>query len=675
MATCNIVTCNVAWRHRIERTMQTIVITSPSELKDEAIICNSLFAYGLEILHLRKIGADQTVYEKFIREIEPRYHSRIVVHDHYQLTVQYQLHGIHLKSDRANEFSHYPNQTISISCHSPEEISHLPFRPAYCFLSPVFDSISKPGYSGRFSELTDLSAITVPVIALGGITPEKTDLCRQAGFKGIAALGYIWEKPEEALSRFIRLNTPFVMSIAGFDPSSGAGVTADIKTFESTGSYGLGICTALTFQNEDIYENTRWVSPEEIRQQCELQFQKHRPEYVKIGLIRDFEVLDQLTGFLSTIGKDVKIIWDPIMKASAGPVFHNHNGLKNSQIFDRLYLITPNTDELRQLFGEHTGPEELQQICRKHDMNLLWKGGHNAGADSSDCLITPQQIHSFSVSRSSYGKHGTGCVLSAAITSALARGNTLADACNKAQIYVSNLMDSNNSNLGFHLLSKASFHNKPHPSALNLQYITAPKEGLTLCEQVENVCRGGVRWVQLRMKEASVAQLLEEGKNIKEICRRYNALFIINDNIQVARQLDADGVHLGKEDMDPQEARTILGKDKIIGATCNTGEDILLRQKQQVDYIGLGPFTFTTTKEKLSPVLGLEGYRQLLGRMKENGIHIPVFAIGGITETDIPPLMETGIRGIALSGLIKNSNDLSRKAHEILIILNQKTQL
>ena len=140
-----------------------------------------------------------------------------------------------------------------------------------------------------------------------------------------------------------------------------------------------------------------------------------------------------------------------------------------------------------------------------------------------------------------------------------------------------------------------------------------------------------------------------EGRKVKEICRRHRALFIINDRVDVARLLEADGVHLGKEDMDPWEARRILGPGKIVGATCNTWDDILLRQKQQVDYIGLGPYAFTTTKEKLSPVLGLEGYRFLLGRMQENKISIPVFAIGGITETDIPPLMQTGIQGIALS--------------------------
>ena len=647
-----------------------IILTSPDPVKDEAIICNSFFANGLDLLHLRKPGAEQAVYEKFIQQIEPRYRNRIVLHDQYQLAEKYQLHGIHLKSGKANEYTNYPDLIISISCHSVEEIQDLPFRPAYCFLSPIFNSISKEGYKSQFRQLPDLSDCTVPVIALGGITPETAEQCRPGGFSGVAALGYIWEKPEEALARFLRLRTPFVMSIAGFDPSSGAGVTADLKTFEATGSYGLGICSAVTFQNEDTYTGTHWISLEEIRRQCELQFKKHQPEYIKIGLIESFDVIDQLTAWLSTVCPGTKIIWDPILKASAGYVFHQQNREKLNAILKRLYLITPNTEELKQLFGENINPEELKQTCRLYQTHILWKGGHNSGPESSDCLITPEQCFRFTVQKGLYGKHGTGCILSSAIASALAQGYDLPTACSKAQLYVSRVIDSNDRNLGFHYLDKAHFNSVPAPQELTLQYITAPTAGTTLCEQVVAVCRVGMRWVQLRIKEAAIAEIIQEGKQIKEICRRYNTLFIINDNVQAARQLDADGVHLGKEDMDPVEARKILGPGKVIGATCNSWEDILLRHKQQVDYIGLGPYTFTTTKEKLSPVLGLEGYRDLLARMKDNHISIPVFAIGGITEKDIPSLMETGIQGIALSGLIKNSESLQNKTAEIINLIN-----
>lgn len=654
--------------------MKIIVITSPTPVKDEAAICNHLFTHGLKYLHLRKPGASAEVYERFIRQIFPVYRNRIVLHEHYELVKKYRLHGIHLKYPQANEYIYYIQQyAVSISCHRVDEIRQLPFRPAYCFLSPIFDSISKTGYRSRFGQLPDLSDIDCPVIALGGLEPDKTGLCRRAGFEGIAVLGYLWNNPDEAIERYIRLKTPFVLSIAGFDPSSGAGIGADLKTFEATGSYGLGVCSALTFQNEDTFTGVHWTAWEDIKKQCDLLLQKYNIEFLKIGLIESFEILDRLLDYLLDQDKRLKIIWDPILKASAGFSFHRYtpeDQERLKRILDRVYLITPNTDELYRLFGEGITPDRLQIVCRDHHLNILWKGGHNAGVDATDVLFQPDRTTNFSVPRSRYTKHGTGCTLSSALLSALAQGDALATSCNKAQLYVSRFIESNNSLLGYHCIGKYTPDSKPWLGELSLQYITAPKEGMTLCEQVEAVCQGGMRWIQLRMKGASLAEMLCEGRKVKEICRRHRALFIINDRVDVARLLEADGVHLGKEDMDPWEARRILGPGKIVGATCNTWDDILLRQKQQVDYIGLGPYAFTTTKEKLSPVLGLEGYRFLLGRIQENKTSIPVFAIGGITETDIPPLMQTGIQGIALSGLIKNSPDLKRQTIKILNLLN-----
>lgn len=147
---------------------------------------------------------------------------------------------------------------------------------------------------------------------------------------------------------------------------------------------------------------------------------------------------------------------------------------------------------------------------------------------------------------------------------------------------------------------------------------------------------------------------------MKEICRRHGALFIVNDKVDIALELDADGVHLGKEDMNPLEARKILGYSKIIGGTCNTFEDVVDRFRQQVDYIGLGPFTYTSTKKRLSPVLGLEGYRGIR-TPAGTGYRLPVHATAGYGEDDILPLLSTGVTGVALSSLIKNSDDIRGK--------------
>jgi len=189
-----------------------------------------------------------------------------------------------------------------------------------------------------------------------------------------------------------------------------------------------------------------------------------------------------------------------------------------------------------------------------------------------------------------------------------------------------------------------------------LHYVSQEKEGLTHLQAIKNACEGGCKWVQLRMKNASSQEFLDTAIEAKKICDKYQAKLTINDNVQVALESGADGLHLGKEDMLPSEARKVVG-DIIIGGTATSWEDILHLAKEQVDYIGLGPFRYTSTKDKLSPILGLEGYAELMHKMKAEAIDIPVLAIGGIELQDISSILETGIWGIAVSGLITNAED------------------
>ena len=645
-----------------------IVITAPNDLPGEVEIVNRLFDNGLRVLHLRKPGATRECYERFVRGIAPRYRERVVVHDYPELAGAYGLKGVHLKHGDFGKAGAWEGMSVSVSCHSFEEIGRLPFRPDYVFLSPVFDSISKAGYKAAFrtDELERfLREEDIPVVALGGVTAANADWCRKAGFVGVALLGYVWEHPGEAVRRFCGIFPDTVMSVAGFDPSAGAGVTADTKTFEELGVYGLGAASAVTFQNQDEYEGTRWLSAEEIARQVEVLARKFAPRFVKIGLVESFDTLRRVARTLRREWPHVRIVWDPILKATAGCAFHeriDRADLEN--LLDDLYLITPNAEEAGVLFGGVTD-DELLAMCRRHRVNVLWKGGHGQGVLSTDRLFTPEGVSCFSVARASADKHGTGCVLSAAIVSCLAMGHALPEACRQGQLYVSRFIRSNAGRLGVHRQREE----RPDLYGIPLQYITDHKEGMSVPEQVEAVCRGGCRWVQLRMKGAAPEELLATGREVKAVCRRYGALFVVNDNVDVALELDADGVHLGKEDADPREARRRLGFSKIIGGTCNTLEDIEERCRQGVDYIGLGPFAFTTTKKKLSPVLGLEGYRRLMEACRERGVRLPVHAIGGITEEDIPSLLSAGVTGIALSSLLKNSGDMTTKTTEIINII------
>ncbi|MDR0743532.1 MAG: thiamine phosphate synthase [Tannerella sp.] len=199
-----------------------------------------------------------------------------------------------------------------------------------------------------------------------------------------------------------------------------------------------------------------------------------------------------------------------------------------------------------------------------------------------------------------------------------------------------------------------------------LLFITQQTERYSHLRSVEIALAGGCRQIQLRMKEAPAGEVEEVAFRAKALCDKFNAALYVDDHVEVCRRVNLRGVHLGKSDMPPPEARNILGNQYIIGGTANTFEDIEVLYRRQVDYIGLGPFRFTTTKKNLSPLLGLEGYRRIIGQCRDHGINLPIVAIGGITAEDIPDLMQTGVSAIALSGAILNAEDPVAETRKIV---------
>ena len=190
-----------------------------------------------------------------------------------------------------------------------------------------------------------------------------------------------------------------------------------------------------------------------------------------------------------------------------------------------------------------------------------------------------------------------------------------------------------------------------------IQFISHYTDQYSYLDSLRLALEGGCRWVQLRMKDASIQDFLRIGKEVRRLCDSYQATFILDDHVELVREIGADGVHLGKKDMPVAEARKTLGNDCIIGGTANTFDDVKMHYEASANYIGCGPFRFTTTKQGLAPVLGLEGYRSIIAQMSAEGIDLPMVAIGGITAEDIPAIMQTGVSGIALSGAVLRAAD------------------
>jgi hydroxymethylpyrimidine/phosphomethylpyrimidine kinase len=246
------------------------------------------------------------------------------------------------------------------------------------------------------------------------------------------------------------LPRPYALTIAGFDPSAGAGVLADVKAMEASGVYGLAACTALTVQNDVQFERVSWVGLADMQDQIRVLLARFSVGFVKIGLIESLPILLEIISWLKAQNPAVCIIWDPVLKATAGYEFHARPDAELLQAICRqLALITPNQPEALLLMpaaSPEAAAEALAAWCP-----VLLKGGHAEGDFATDLLLTPEARHVLASPRLPHGeKHGSGCVLSAAILARLALGDDLLEACRQGKAYTAAFLGSNDTLLGYH---------------------------------------------------------------------------------------------------------------------------------------------------------------------------------------------------------------------------------
>lgn len=245
-------------------------------------------------------------------------------------------------------------------------------------------------------------------------------------------------------------NRPYLLTIAGFDPSSGAGLTSDVKTFEALKCYGLSVCTANTIQNDIEFTACHWTAIDVMLNQINLLFNRFEIDYVKIGIVKNWETLSVLIDRLIALNPEIKIVLDPILKSSSEFCFHSNNSEKLDVLLSKIYLLTPNYNEIQSLYPEKNVSDTIDHMASK--TNVFLKGGHRADHVGQDVLYSSNKKQVVLNPRSSKcsEKHGSGCVLSSAITSYLTLGFSLEKACKKAKRYTENFLSSNESLLGFH---------------------------------------------------------------------------------------------------------------------------------------------------------------------------------------------------------------------------------
>ena len=243
---------------------------------------------------------------------------------------------------------------------------------------------------------------------------------------------------------------PYILTIAGLDPSSGAGLTADVKTFETLKCYGLSVCTANTVQNDTDFEACHWMTSDVILEQLNILFKRFQIDYVKIGIVENWNVLSLIVDELLELNPKIKIVLDPVLSSSSKFDFHNSNTEILDKLLPKIYMLTPNYNEIKQLYFELNLQDAIKHISSK--TNLLLKGGHHPDKLGQDVLFTlkGKQCNLNPKFSDCSEKHGSGCVLSSAITSYLALGFPLLKACYRGKRYTEKFLSSNKSLLGFH---------------------------------------------------------------------------------------------------------------------------------------------------------------------------------------------------------------------------------
>ena len=656
------------------RRDQVIVLTPPEwRGVSEASWIATLLRLGVGRVHIRKPEASAAELSALLEAIPRALRRRCVLSQQPELVRRYALGGLHLSVRGWRELSARPalssGQLVGVSCHSREELEALPFAPDYAYLSPVAPSLSKAGYgeAQRWTEaeLEELCAATpYPLIALGGIAPATAERFLRLGFAGVASLGYWQGLSLEELPEALRcLSAPRLLLCGGLDPTGGAGITADLGHAARLGAESYSLITAVTSQDAEHFYGLTPLGEEELRGQLRSLEALPPPEVAKIGLVASLEQLQTLARLIRTRYPRCLILWDPILRTSSGyQLLSPPTAEELEAALQEVDLLLPNAYEQRQLLGELSPAEAARRwhctlICKgarpspdlvpsldaRHDTKAGERASTGQSADLAasgsaitDLGYTPEgSCIESCCPPAGEDRHGTGCLYGTELALALASGLGLETAMRRAQRAVSHYRQ------GLELPTV-----RPRPTLGRRMFVTHGSTPEELLLQTERVLSLGLcDLVELRMKEASTPLREAAARQLLSLCRSYGVPLLINDDVELAFRIAADGVHLGQEDCPPERARQLLGPEALIGLTCNDAQQLERALQLPIDYIGLGPCHYTETKQRLAPILGYEDYR----RLQLHDYPLPVYAIGGIEPQEEPELRALGLYGIAMS--------------------------
>ena len=490
---------------------------------------------------------------------------------------------------------------------------------------------------------------------------------------------------------------PIVWTIAGSDPSAGAGLQADLKTMYGLGAYACTVVSALTVQNTNGVFAIAPVAPELLRDQIERLAEDLPPVAIKLGMLGGAEQVRVVADFLATT--EAFVVCDPVLAATSGAPLLDEAGrrLLVERILARADLVTPNIPELGKLLGpDFHGMDETveaasgrlscgaaalqaaaQALLQCGARAVLLKGGHIAGEFCQDYFSDGRQSFWLTSERQLVRHtHGTGCTLASAIAAARALGHSLAEALVIAKAYLNQgLRCGEDLGQGHGSLAHLGWPAAPE----DLPWLTGTAEagqirphfrdcgpqplGLyPLVERaawLEKLVPLGVTTVQLRAKDLAGAALEKEVVTAIDYARRHAVRLFINDAWELALKHGAYGVHLGQEDLAGVEVSALARGGLRLGISTHDYAELAGAAALRPSYIAIGPVFATATKALAYPPLGVAGFQRLAQLAPA-----PVVAIGALTPERVPGLRAAGAGGFAVIGDLLHAADLAGRVRE-----------
>ncbi len=485
--------------------------------------------------------------------------------------------------------------------------------------------------------------------------------------------------------------TRTALTIAGSDPSGGAGIQSDLRTFSAFGVAGLSAITALTVQNSLGVQAVHPVKADVLAAQLSAVLEDTQPGAVKIGMLGGAEQVQAVADALRRF-RPPNIVLDPVFASSGGVPLLDAAGrqLLVMELMPLCDLVTPNLAEAARLVGFPVHDPETMRAAAQRLLELgaravLVKGGHLPSAPQDLLLHGNGSFAEYLRQRiSTEHSHGTGCLLSSAIAAALACGEELSHAVHSAKTAVTEALAHPiilGKGRGYPDVAEAmrvagTVSSRPHTERMalfhGLYVLTDPnlRPDRNAEQVVTAALAGGARVIQLRDKRLPTPELVALARLLRQRVQAAGGLFIVNDRVDVALASEADGVHLGPDDLSPADTRRLLGPDKLVGVSTGTVEEAEAAAPY-ASYFGVGAVFGTRTKSDAGDPIGVGRVREIKAAFPS----MPIVAIGGITADNIAEVSQAGAEAAAVVSAVVGAIDVETATRNLITLFMRSRNL